>query len=205
MKPVTAVSRTGERPSKRSDVCYFDSICTTRTQKTNRPPFGKGKCRRFRRAVHRRAAFFYGRGRSLAGGAGAIRLWNGDGQVANMTRFTLIIRARRSCVPLPPSPSDPTLDRTVSLSIVSAILEREQSGSSIGEEGERGTKQRSLFVSLSVRSRPSVPPFPVARHRHHLSVLPALNQTLLSRPGMYTTRRALQPPPSALAPPASIV
>ena len=165
-------------------------------KKSNRPPFGKGKCRRFRRAVHRRAAFFYGRGRSLAG---AIRLWNGGGQVANMTRFTLIIRARRSCVPLPPSPSDPTLDRTVSLSIVSAILEREQSGSSIGGEGERGTKQRSLFVSLSV------PPFPVARHRHHLSVLPALNQTLLSRPGMYTTRRALQPPPSACAPPASIV
>ena len=80
---------------------YFDSICTTRTQKTNRPPLGKGKCRRFRRAVHRRAAFFYGRGRSLAGGAGAIRLWNGGGQVANMTRFTLIIRARRASPSLP--------------------------------------------------------------------------------------------------------
>ena len=129
--------------------------------------------------------------------------WNGGGQVANMTRFTLIIRARRA------SPSLPVRSHIrqncLPIHCQRDIREREQSGSSIGGEGERGTKQRSLFVSLSVRVRPSVPPFLVTRHRHHLSVLPALNQTLLSRPGMYTTRRALQPPPSARAPPASIV
>ena len=153
MKPVTAVSRTSERPSKRSDVRYFDSICTTRTQKTNRPPFGKGKCRRFRRAVHRRAAFFYGRGRSLAG---AIRLWNGGGQVANMTRFTLIIRARRASPSLPVRSHIRQNCLPIHCQRDIREREREQSGSSIGGEGEGGTKQRSLFVPLSVLVRPSV-------------------------------------------------
>ena len=120
-------------------------------KKSNRPPFGKGKCRRFRRAVHRRAAFFYGRGRSLAGGAGAIRLWNGGGQVANMTRFTLIIRARRA------SPSLPVRSHIrqncLPIHCQRDIRERAIRKLDRGRGGERN--KAAVVVRLSVR--PTVP------------------------------------------------
>ena len=54
------------------------------------------------------------------------------------------IYPHHSCTSLvrpPPSPSDPTLDRTVSLSIVSAILERESNQEA--RSGERGREEQS--------------------------------------------------------------
>ena len=105
-------------------------------------------------AVHRRAAFFYGRGRSLAGGAGAIRLWNGGGQVANMTRFTLIIRARRA------SPSLPVRSHIrqncLPIHCQRDIRERAIRKLDRGRGGERN--KAAVVVRPSVRSRPSVRP-----------------------------------------------
>ena len=170
-------------------------------KKTNRPPFGKGKCRRFRRASCASPRRFLLWSWSIAGvrrGRHQIMEWRRAGRKHDAIYPH---HSRTSLVRPPPSRSYPTLDRTVSLSIVSAILERESNQEA--RSGERGREEQSSGRCSSLC--PSAPPFPVARRRHHLSVLPALNQTLLSRPGMYTTRRALQPPPSACAPPASIL
>ena len=104
-------------------------------------------------AVHRRAAFFYGRGRSLACGAGAIRLWNGGGQVANMTRFTLIIRARRASPSLPVRSHIRQNCLPIHCQRDIREREREQSGSSIGGRGrEEQSSGRCSSLCPSHRS-----------------------------------------------------
>ena len=133
---------------------YFDSICTTRTQNQIARRLGRASAADFIELCIAVSLSFMVEVERWR--AGAIRLWNGGGQVANMTRFTLIIRARRA------SPSLPVRSHIrqncLPIHCQRDIREREQSGSSIGGEGERGTKQRSLFVSLSVR--PTVPSRP---------------------------------------------